>query len=53
MVCQPVLGDYPELKSGLSPVLVDKLWYNYTTSINVDLAHWKIFCAKGGVFWQA
>ena len=33
MICAPVQGDNPQaLASGLSPVQVDKPWYNYSPS---------------------
>ena len=50
-VCPPVRGDKPQaLVSGLSPILVDRLWCNYffTTYISIDLAHHEIFHAKVG-----
>ena len=55
MVCPPVGGDNPRaLVSGLSPVQVEKPWYNffYTTLISVDLAQYEIFQLKLAISGQ-
>ena len=46
MVCQTVPGDNPQaLASGLSPIQVDKPWYNNfvpPSSLSINLAYYEI-----------